>query len=56
MVSIKISNTLLDQFDAITAKKGINRSEAIRAYMVDYIEKNSKWNLHDPPNAITPNG
>ena len=41
MVSIKISNVLLDQFDAVIIKKGINRSEAIRAYMVDYIERNS---------------
>jgi len=42
MVSIKISSTLLDQFDAVLEKKGINRSEAVRAYMVEYIEKNSK--------------
>jgi len=41
MVSIKISKILLDQFDTVIAKKGINRSEAIRAYMVDYVEENS---------------
>jgi len=42
MVSIKINNILLDQFDAVIAKKGINRSEAIRAFMVEYVEKSSK--------------
>ncbi len=42
VITLKISKVLLDQYDKILERKGINRSEAIRAYMVDYIEKNSK--------------
>lgn len=40
MICIKINPILLSKFDKVIKRKGLNRSEAIRALMVEYTEKN----------------
>lgn len=39
IIPVKVSKTLLDNFDAVIKADGLGRSEAIRALMVEHIKK-----------------